>query len=1172
MNAQNRMTSTAKSQRIAVRVFCIIVGLLAALSTSYAQNGAGTQPGIGPVPPTVESIQAEIGRLEQVDGLDAAVRAEATEAYNRALAELKAAEEWRAKSVALEQAVQDAPAKLVAAQQELESASSGPATSVPPDAKLEDIEQLLAKANAELAAAKKNQADLQAEVERRSERRTVIPTLMADAQQRLGKINEELAVIPREGQPEPVAARRVLLEAQRSAAEAELGATEKELASYDAERALLVVRSDAESWRITQIQKLQTELQLLVEAKRQEEAERAAQEAQDLAIAAEAYPPLRDIAEGNAQLTQERTGAEGLAAKISRATNRLVEVSAVLDRLEQEFKGLQQKERVVGKTATYGVWLRRYQAELPDIHAFHRRAKVRRSEMADVQLRLIDLREQRAGLADVNTAIEQVLAGLDPSLSASRRDRTANVARRVLQNQRDNLDAVIKDYDTYFAQLVELDTKVQSIVKTTKDIDSYISERVLWVRSAEVIGWQDVTQSAAALQWLLGPEAWREVAGALWVDLKKHPVGASVWVGFFAALVALRRKMAHQLTTTTHTPKGTFPPVLKAVTITGILALVAPGMIWFLAWRLASAPVASENVRAFAAGLKDSGTVVFTATLLLGICRPNGLGRWYFGWQPGAAKVIRRWLWRALIIVPAMTFLIASVQWREQESWQSSLGRIALMIALLTAALCAHQLLSPSGRVLAQARGPGGRGRLWRFRHVSYALAVGLPVVLTVFAAVGYYHTALHLAGRLTESLWLVVGLLLFNAIGLRWLDIVHRKLATQRQRRHKAEGLSVTMSAGPDGQPSVEQTLGEDFEVGLERANRRSRQLLRSVLTVVFIVWGWSIWSGSLPALRAFDRIELWQHTAEVSVPVTTPDGQTIQETVEELQPTTLADVGLAILVVVLTVIAATDVPAFVEMAVVQRIHYDIGVRYATIAILRYVVVVTGTVLAFGLLGIGWSTVQWLVAAMTVGLGFGLQEIFANFVSGLIILFERPIRIGDTVTIGDTIGTVTKIRIRATTVTDWDRKELIVPNKEFVTGRLVNWTLSDNVLRVIIQVGIAYGSDTELAEKVLYETAGKHPFVLDDPAPVVLFKEFGNSSLGFDLRVYIGDIAHYFPVWHDLHMAIDKAFRAEGITIAFPQRDTHLKTREPLDVRILPADKAKRDGSRERPRRDEEP
>jgi potassium efflux system protein len=122
---------------------------------------------------------------------------------------------------------------------------------------------------------------------------------------------------------------------------------------------------------------------------------------------------------------------------------------------------------------------------------------------------------------------------------------------------------------------------------------------------------------------------------------------------------------------------------------------------------------------------------------------------------------------------------------------------------------------------------------------------------------------------------------------------------------------------------------------------------------------------------------------------------------------------------------------------------------------------------LAFNNIGFRWSSVQWLIAALGVGLGFGLQEIVANFICGLIVLFERPFKVGDTVTIGEVNGTVSRIRIRATTIVDWDRKELIVPNMEFITGQLINWSLSDPITRFIIPVGIAYGSDTELAEKL---------------------------------------------------------------------------------------------------------
>jgi len=173
----------------------------------------------------------------------------------------------------------------------------------------------------------------------------------------------------------------------------------------------------------------------------------------------------------------------------------------------------------------------------------------------------------------------------------------------------------------------------------------------------------------------------------------------------------------------------------------------------------------------------------------------------------------------------------------------------------------------------------------------------------------------------------------------------------------------------------------------------------------------------------------------------------------------------------------------------------------------------------------------------------FGLQEIFANFVSGLIILFERPIRVGDTVTIDDVSGTVTRIRIRATWITAFDRKELVVPNKEFVTSRLINWSLSDPVLRVDIPVGIAYGSDTQKALEVLLDVARRNEHVLQEPRPNALFLGFGDSSLNFELRAFSPDIEHLLLIRHQLHMAIDAAFREAGIEIAFPQRDIHIRS-----------------------------
>src|SRR5262249_3098371 len=159
-------------------------------------------------------------------------------------------------------------------------------------------------------------------------------------------------------------------------------------------------------------------------------------------------------------------------------------------------------------------------------------------------------------------------------------------------------------------------------------------------------------------------------------------------------------------------------------------------------------------------------------------------------------------------------------------------------------------------------------------------------------------------------------------------------------------------------------------------------------------------------------------------------------------------------------------------------------------------------------------------------GLGFGMQEIFANFISGLIVLFERPFRIGDIISIGGVEGTVARIRTRATTIVDWDNKEVVVPNKSFITDRLINWTLSDSTTRLVIKVGIAYRSDPKLAQRLLLDIAAQHPQVLEDPAPNCWMMGFGESTLDFELRVYVGEINQRNQVKTDLQFRIADVFK----------------------------------------------
>jgi potassium efflux system protein len=175
------------------------------------------------------------------------------------------------------------------------------------------------------------------------------------------------------------------------------------------------------------------------------------------------------------------------------------------------------------------------------------------------------------------------------------------------------------------------------------------------------------------------------------------------------------------------------------------------------------------------------------------------------------------------------------------------------------------------------------------------------------------------------------------------------------------------------------------------------------------------------------------------------------------------------------------------------------------------------------------------------VGLGFGLQEIFANFVSGLIILFERPVRIGDTITLGNLTGTVSKIRIRATTVTDFDRKEIIIPNKTFVTDQLINWSLSDTVTRVVLCYGVAYGSDHRLVHRLLRQAAYENRRVMDDPEPQVFFMAYGDSTLNFELRIFVDSLVDRLFATDEINCRVGELFAEHEVDIAFNQLDVWL-------------------------------
>ena len=429
---------------------------------------------------------------------------------------------------------------------------------------------------------------------------------------------------------------------------------------------------------------------------------------------------------------------------------------------------------------------------------------------------------------------------------------------------------------------------------------------------------------------------------------------------------------------------------------------------------------------------------------------------------------------------------------------------------------------------------------LCRLRYVWYPLAILLPLFVLWLAVIGYYHSAIEFRSLAGYTLALLVALIIFNELVLRMLMLARRRIALKKAIAKQELHLKAASAAeGVAESGSAATTVPMDTIIGMSEIDEQTRALLKLVVFILALAGIWVIWEPVFPAFGIFQDIQFWSYS-------------TVVDGVSTTVPITLGNIILAGILTVTTIIAARNLPGLLEVILLRRLPMDPGARYAYSTVCRYAITAIGILVVFNTLGIRWTNLQWLIAALGVGLGFGLQEIVANFICGLIVLFERPFRIGDTVTIGDVSGTVSRIRIRATTIVDWDNKELIVPNKEFIVGRLINWSLSDNLIRFKVPVGIAYGSDTDLAEQLLIKAANSNPLVLKSPEPKAVFLGFGDNTLNFELRVYVKNIDNWIPMLHALNRSIDREFRQAGVTIAFPQRDVHLNANGPLDIRVV--------------------
>jgi len=1099
----------------------------AAPTATQEAEKADTFPDATKALPSAEEATRALEALAANDELDEAVKTVMTQHLTRTVEHLIAAEAAQKLTKQLADELATAPTEIPARQQALTAPLELPITveQVAERNSLDELNQLLADCQGLQTTARDNLKKATDELARRASRRPEIPQLQADNKKQLAEVEAQLAAPDPEGEGTDGRQTRLLrYRARKYRLELEAQQFDQELRTYEVTTQLWTLRRDIADRKVSALDKVVNALQMRINSLKQAAAEKEVEDA--LQAVLDADPAVRFEAEQNAELAKDRLE---LLSDIEEKQTALNAREEELKQRVSDFEQLKKRAESSGFSPAIGVLLRKSQSDLPNARELEAEANNLQPEISKLNIRLIEWDAYRRQLlVDLDGQVIELVESVAEQSPEADRAKLEDEVRNVLSTRLTLFQELINNGNTQLERLVQLDTQLTLLSQQIALENKWLAEHVLWVRSAPWLG-GTLRDYEPALSVLLNVSNWQIVALQITTYAKRE------WLWFVSMLVAglfflsvrgkLKRRVRDYGRMAQKSTAMEFRPTLATTFLTLCIALPLPVLTYLVGQRLEMVSQGHEFTRALGNALRFAAQLWGFLELIRMTAQAGGLGESHFNWGVQVTRSVRRFAHLMTGTLLPLGIVAAYLAGLDNELVDRTVGRVAFLGLMFTLSGGLYQLLRRDGPILQVVTASNPNSFLHRTVQIWPRAVVVSPLVLAVMSAVGYHYTAVQLTSRLAATLASLLAFLLVTEILMRWLVISYRRMAIQRARDRRQQ------QAGGSAEEGADVTVLLDAnEPNLSDINDQTRQLIRLGGFCFVVLSFYLIWIDVLPALGFLNSFELWPNHM-----------LTVGDEVPAVW-ITLADLLGAVLIAGLTFLASRNIPGLMEISVLRRLPLDAGARYAATSMTRYVIVLVGVVMCFRQIGIGWSSVQWLVAAMTVGLGFGLQEIFANFVSGIILLFERPIRVGDVVSIGSHSGAIVRIRIRATTLMDWDRKDVIIPNREFVTGQVVNWTLTNAATRLIIPVGIAYGSDVDTAERLLYQVAKENENVLTEPESMVVFSQFGDNTLNFELRTYC-PLTVLLATRHSMHREIDRLFREHNIEIAFPQRDLHIKS-----------------------------
>ena len=1019
---------------------------------------------------------------------------------------------------------------------------------------IESQQSLIAK-EAELRATRAQLSDLRSELETLQSRRSIAPREQIESLAKIKELTEQITTRGDTQQGPVDIAQVTALKARLYYRRAQAAAVEIEIASFGERQRLLTARIELTQLQVSRMSEEVTTLQNLtgqrqrIEARRMVNMARAklAQITQADTVSTETnpaptspHPLVLSLAERNVALSEQLLT---IAEDASQLPRRQASTRSQIDTLEMDFniaKSLISLGNLSRQSATTLRQLRNENASVAQIEA--EIAVLNEDIAVATQNRLLAqnrMRQLAPGEITVKEyAAEWAAENPDaPALSPAAMATLTNL----YEDRRTILGDVANAARERLEDLTQLKTTLDTLHVTSKEMTTLLDTNLLWLPSISAIdiSWpQKVLRGTFAV---FSPTHLSLLTSQLMTSVRNNIMVVILFLLAAGSCLAVRDRFWDdierragmvgrvQSDSYLHTPAVALSCI--------IIALPLPIMFFLVGVLFELAPSPDP----FITDMADTFFYlsIFTAFFLTWRAWDGDLSLFdkHFKLDDGLRRAINRELRWFIPVTAASTALITLTDESKNPNIYEGFSLAAFLVTTLALATISYRIFWKR-RKLGDVLFSGQEPRIAR-RRAFAAFMIGVPLLCALFASLGYYETTSELLYRLFVSGWLLVGTYTLYGITRRTVVISKRRLALAQaiERRDKAVKARQEQKEAEDRGEDVTPPPTVNYEkIDIETVSRQTEKLLNAFMIVLFAVLMWTIWSDLLPALSFFNNVELGHYMVDTVDPETNST-MTIERAI------TLWNLMQSLVIIGLTLLAARNLPGFLEIFVLNRVGVDAGTRYAIVTILGYIIFGLGLFLSLDKLGLQWSQLKWVITGLSVGIGLGLQKIIANFVSGLIILFERPVRLGDYVTIGEQSGTVTRIQIRATTLVDLDNREIIIPNEELISQRVTNWTLSNSITRLVVNVGIAYGSDTDKAKDVVMEVLRANKLVLETPPPQFIFSGFGDSSLDFEVRAFLKSFEDRVPTRHALHSEINKAFDKAGISIPFPQRDLHVIT-----------------------------